>query len=116
MLVTGVHERNLAWETTIQDAVASFYRDQGLGNIGPRIRGGFSEEEGSSKAWHPLIERAAEYGATVSIMEAAQAIEIKGKAGSISEGRVWAAPLFDGIVAGMTQHACNVGYSLDGCE
>ena len=116
MLVTGVYERNYVWEATIQDAIAGFYGDQNLGNTGPRVRGGFSDEEGSSKAWHPLIERAAEYGATVSIMEAAQAIEIKQKAGSIREGRAWAAPLFDGIVAGMTKHACSVGYSLNGCE
>ncbi|WP_262693364.1 hypothetical protein [Kordiimonas aquimaris] len=105
MLVTGLHERNSAWERIIQKHVAPFYKQTGLGNIGARVRGGLSDKEGSSKAWHPLIERAAEYGATVAIIEAARAIDIATQAGSIEAGRTWAAPLFDGIVAGMTVYA-----------
>lgn len=116
MLVTGLHARNHEWESIIQDAIAGFYQKEGLDNIGPRIRGGFSDQEGSSKAWHPLIERAAEYGSTVSIMEAAQAVEIAAKAGSIADGRTWAAPLFDSIVAGMSAYACSVGYQLKTCQ
>lgn len=106
MLVTGVHARNLDWEATIQRNIAYFYTAKNLHNIGARVRGGFSDQEGSSKAWHPLIERAAEYGPTVAIMEAAQAVQIVEQAGSIAAGRQWAAPLFDGIVAGMVEHAC----------
>lgn len=109
MLVTGVHDRNTAWEATIQRNIAPFYQATGLRNIGARIRGGFSDTEGSSKAWHPLIERAAEYGPTVAIMEAAQAVQIVAQAGSITGGRRWAAPLFDGIVAGMVEHVCKSG-------
>lgn len=116
MLVTGLHHRNREWEIIIQTAIESFYEQENLGNIGPRIRGGLSDKEGSSKAWHPLIERAAEYGSTVSIMEAAQAIEIAKKAGSIAGGRSWAAPLFDGIVAGMSTYACTLGYTLSSCQ
>ncbi len=116
MLVTGLHHRSREWESAIQNAIASFYEEEGLGNIGPRIRGGLSDKEGSSKAWHPLIERAAEYGSTVSIMEAAQAIQIAEKAGSIAGGRSWAAPLFDGIVAGMSTYACTLGYTLSSCQ
>jgi len=116
MLVTGVYTRNRDWEATIQRNIASFYKNIGLSNVGARVRGGMSETEGSSKAWHPLIERAAEYGATVAIVEAAQAIQIAEMAGSIAAGRQWAAPLFDGIVAGMTKHACNVGHKLADCD
>lgn len=105
MLVTGVHPRNTEWEGIIQRNIASFYEANNLRNIGPRIRGGFSDKEGSSKAWHPLIERAAEYGPTVAIMEAAQAVQIVEQAGSIAAGRQWAAPLFDGIVEGMTEYS-----------
>lgn len=109
MLVTGLHKRNLFWEQTIQQHIAPFYKSVGLRNIGARVRGGLSNEEGSSKAWHPLIERAAEYGseeygARVAIIEAARAVDIVNKAGSIEAGRRWAAPLFDGIVAGMTAY------------
>lgn len=116
MLVTGLHKRNMEWETIIQNAIDGFYEQEGLGNIGPRVRGGLSDKEGSSKAWHPLIERAAEYGSTVSIMEAAQAIQIAEKAGSIAGGRLWAAPLFDGIVVGMATYACTLGYALSSCR
>lgn len=116
MLVTGLHPRNQNWEATIQRYIEPFYKETGLGNIGPRIRGGLSDEEGSSKAWHPLIERAAEYGSTVSIMEAAQAIQIADQAGSIKAGREWAASLFDGIVKGMAAHACAAGYTLPSCQ
>ena len=116
MLVTGLHDRNTEWEQMLQKAITPFYAETGLGNIGPRVRGGLSDEEGNSKAWHPLIERAAEYGSTVSIMEAAQAIQIAEQAGSIAEGRTWAAPLFDGIVAGMSDYACLKGYSLPACN
>lgn len=116
MLVTGLHNRNRAWENHIQTHITPFYTATGLDNIGPRVRGGLSDKEGSSKAWHPLIERAAEYGSTVAIIEAAQALQIHTMAGSIADGRTWAAPLFDGIVAGMTAHACDVGYSLPGCD
>lgn len=115
MLVTGLHERNRDWENTIQSAIAPFYAQTGLGNIGPRVRGGLSDEEGNSKAWHPLIERAAEYGSTVSIMEAAQAVQIAEQAGSIADGRKWAAQLFDGIVDGMSRYACDNGYGLEAC-
>ncbi len=116
MLVTGLHPRNRDWEATIQRYIVPFYQQTGLGNIGARVRGGLSDEEGSSKAWHPLIERAAEYGSTVSIMEAAQAVQIVDQAGSIEAGREWAAPLFDGIVKGMSTHACAAGYSLPSCN
>lgn len=116
MLVTGLHPRNQDWEATIQRHIKPFYEKTGLGNIGARVRGGLSDQEGSSKAWHPLIERAAEYGSTVSIMEAAQAVQIADQAGSIAAGRDWAAPLFDGIVKGMSAHACAVGYDLPSCN
>lgn len=115
MLVTGVHARDLDWEATIQRNIAPFYTAKNLRNIGPRIRGGFSDKEGSSKAWHPLIERAAGYAPTVAIMEAAQAVQIVEQAGSIEAGRAWAAPLFDGIVAGMVEHACNHTNVLPRC-
>lgn len=105
MLVTGLHPRNHEWEGIIQRRIAPFYEAVKLGNIGARVRGGLSDEEGSSKAWHPLIERAAEYGSTVAIIETARAIDIAEKAGSIEAGREWAAPLFDGIVAGMKEYA-----------
>lgn len=105
MLVTGLHKRNSEWERIIQEHIAPFYRQTKLGNIGARIRGGLSDKEGSSKAWHPLIERTAEYGATVAIMETGRAIDIAAQAGSIEAGRAWAAPLFDGIVAGMAAYA-----------
>ncbi len=105
MLVTGVHTRDRHWEATIQRNITPFYDAKGLSNIGARIRGGLSDKEGSSKAWHPLIERAAEYGPTVAIMEAAQAVQIVEQAGSIAAGRQWATALFDGIVAGMIEHA-----------
>ena len=116
MLVTGVYARDLKWEATIQRNIAPFYKATGLRNIGARVRGGFSDQEGSSKAWHPLIERTAEYGPTVAIMEAAQAVQIVEQAGSIAAGRLWAAPLFDGIVAGMVEHACKQTDALPACN
>lgn len=108
MLVTGLHQRNRVWEQTIQTHIASFYEATGLRNIGARVRGGLSAKEGSSKAWHPLIERAAEFAATVAIMETARAVDIAEKAGSIEAGRTWAAPLFDGIVTGMNAYHHNI--------
>ncbi|GAA5523698.1 hypothetical protein Maes01_00247 [Microbulbifer aestuariivivens] len=106
MLVTGTNPRNQAWEAVIQRNVEPFYRQVGLGNRGARVRGGHSDVEGSSAAWHPLIERAAEYGPTVTIMEAARAIDIIEQAGSIEAGRQWAAPLFDGLAEAMWEYAC----------
>jgi hypothetical protein len=115
MLVTGTNERNRDWEALIQQHIAPFYAQVGLGNRGARVRGGHSDEEGSSAAWHPLIERASEYGATVSIMEVSRAIDIVEKAGSMEQGRQWAAPLFDAITEAMTQWACQQEYELDDC-
>jgi len=116
MLVTGIHDRNPDWEATIQRNIALFYKATGLRNIGARVRGGLSDTEGSSKAWHPLIERAAEYGPTVAIMEAAQAVQIVEQAGSIEAGRQWAAPLFDGIVAGMVEYSDQLNKPIPACE
>ncbi|SNY56629.1 hypothetical protein SAMN06297280_3096 [Arsukibacterium tuosuense] len=116
MLVTGTNERNPEWEALIQRHIADFYQQVGLGNQGARVRGGHSEVEGSSAAWHPLIERAAGYGATVSIIEVSRAIDIVELAGSIENGRQWAAPLFDAIANAMTEWACLQGYGLDSCK
>ncbi|KUJ84190.1 hypothetical protein AWR36_000275 [Microbulbifer flavimaris] len=106
MLVTGTNPRNKAWESLIQRHIAPFYEQVNLGNRGARVRGGHSDVEGSSAAWHPLIERAAEYGPTVSIMEVSRAIDIVEQAGSIEAGREWAAPLFDAIALAMKEYAC----------
>jgi hypothetical protein len=116
MLVTGIHDRNLEWEATIQRNIAPFYKATGLRNIGARVRGGLSDTEGSSKAWHPLIERAAEFGPTVTIMEAAQAVQIVEQAGSIEAGRQWGGPLFDGIVAGMVEYNDQLNKPTPACE
>jgi hypothetical protein len=115
MLVTGLHQRNFKWEELIQNSIAGFYGDVELGNVGARVRGGLSDEEGAADAWHPLIERAAEYGATVSIMEAARAIDIVEQAGSIEAGREWAAPLFDLTAEAMATWACTKGFDLPTC-
>ena len=108
MLVTGTNPRDREWESLIQDHIQPFYEAVSLGNIGPRVRGGLSDKEGASAAWHPLIERAAEYGPHVTIIEVARAIDIVEKAGSIEAGGEWAGPLFDGLADGMriwaTQH------------
>ena len=108
MLVTGTNARDREWESLIQDHIQPFYEAVSLGNIGPRVRGGLSDKEGASAAWHPLIERAAEYGPQVTIIEVARAIDIGEKAGSIEAGGEWAGPLFDGLADGMriwaTQH------------
>ena len=108
MLVTGTNARDREWESLIQDHIQPFYEAVNLGNIGPRVRGGLSNKEGTSAAWHPLIERAAEYGPHVTIIEVARAIDIVEKAGSIEAGGEWAGPLFDGLADGMriwaTQH------------
>ncbi len=101
MLVTGTNDRNLEWEQHLQKYMAPFYEAVGLGNRGARVRGGLSDEEGSSAAWHPLIERAAEYGPEVTIIEVARAIDIVEKAGSIEQGEAWASPLFDAIADAM---------------
>ena len=101
MLVTGTNARDREWESLIQDHIQPFYEAVNLGNIGPRVRGGLSNKEGASAAWHPLIERAAEYGPHVTIIEVARAIDIVEKAGSIEAGGEWAAPLFDGLADGM---------------
>ena len=100
MLVTGTNPRDLAWEALIQSHLDPFYKAERLGNIGARVRGGLSDEEGSSAAWHPLIERAAEYGPQVAIIEVARAIDIADRAGSMA-GNAWAAPLFDALADGM---------------
>jgi hypothetical protein len=108
MLVTGTNARDREWESLIQKHIRPFYGAVNLGNIGPRVRGGLSDKEGASAAWHPLIERAAEYGPQVTIIEVARAIDIVEKAGSIEAGGEWAGPLFDGLADGMriwaTQH------------
>ena len=70
-------------------------------DLGARVRGGLSDEEGSSAAWHPLIERAAEYGSEVAIIEVARAVDIVARAGSIEQGEDWAAPLFDALADAM---------------
>ena len=101
MLVTGTNPRDLAWEALIQSHLNPFYKAERLGNIGARVRGGLSDEEGSSAAWHPLIERAAEYGPQVAIIEVARAIDIAERAGSIGAGNAWAATLFDALADGM---------------
>ena len=62
MLVTGTNPRDREWESLIQNHILPFYEAVSLGNIGPRVRGGLSDKEGASAAWHPLVERAAEYG------------------------------------------------------
>ncbi|SEA61001.1 hypothetical protein [Alkalimonas amylolytica] len=116
MLVTGTNPRNKDWEQLIQDYIAPFYQQVGLGNQGARVRGGLSEVEGSSAAWHPLIERAAEYGATVSIMEVSRAIDIVEQVGSIEAGRDWAAPLFDAVALAMADYACQQGFELIICK
>lgn len=116
MLVTGTNARNLQWEALIQRHIAPFYQQVGLGNQGARVRGGHSDVEGSSAAWHPLIERAAGYGATVSIMEVSRAIDIVERAGSIENGRQWAAPLFGALANAMTEWACLQGFSLNDCS
>lgn len=113
MLVTGLHSRDLWWEYRIQSRIMPFYQQQQLYNIGARVRGGKSDKEGHSLAWHPLIERAAEYNPNVAIIEVAQAIEIVQKAGSIQAGQQWAAPLFDAIAQGMTEHACASGINIE---
>jgi hypothetical protein len=101
MLVTGTNPRDPAWEALIQSHLDPFYKAEGLRNMGARVRGGLSDEEGSSAAWHPLIERAAEYGPHVAIIEVARAIDIAEKAGSMEAGSAWAAPLFDALADGM---------------
>ena len=101
MLVTGINPRDPAWEALIQSHLDPFYKAEGLRNMGARVRGGLSDEEGSSAAWHPLIERAAEYGPQVAIIEVARAIDIAEKAGSMEAGNAWAAPLFDALADGM---------------
>ena len=101
MLVTGTNPRDPVWEALIQSHLNPFYEAEGLGNIGARVRGGLSDQEGSSAAWHPLIERAAEYGPQVAIIEVARAIDIAEKAGSIEAGDAWAGPLFDALAEGM---------------
>ena len=69
MLVTGTNPRDREWESLIQDHIQPFYEAVSLGNIGPRVRGGLSDKEGASAAWYPLIERAAEYGPHITIIE-----------------------------------------------
>ncbi len=101
MLVTGTNPRDPAWEALIQSHLDPFYKAEGLRNMGARVRGGLSDEEGSSAAWHPLIERAAEYGPQVAIIEVARAIDIAEKAGSMEAGNALAAPLFDALADGM---------------
>ena len=115
MLVTGLHARDTVWEEIIQQEIAPFYQRLGLSNVGARVRGGLSDQEGNAAAWHPLIERAAEYGSTVAILEVAQAAQIQSLAGSVSAGRLWAADYFDRVANAMTQYVCAVGYRLETC-
>lgn len=115
MLVTGLHPRDAAWENRLQTYLAPFYQHYRLRNIGPRVRGGQSNKEGSSLAWHPMIERAAEYNPRVAIVEVAKAVEIIQLAGSIQAGRQWAAPLFDAVTAAMVEQACIDGANLAVC-
>lgn len=112
MLVTGLHERDRQWENRIQAKLQPFYQQQGLRNIGPRVRGGKSDREGHSLAWHPLIERAAEYNPHVAILEVAQAREIIAKVGSWERAAQWAAPVFDAVAAAMAEQACVDGAQL----
>jgi hypothetical protein len=116
MLVTGTHARNAQWEGMIQKRIAPFYQRVRLGNLGPRVRGGQSDKEGSSQAWHPLIERAAEYSNAVAIMEVSRAIDIENAVGKIENGRGWAAELFDGVALGMADYACSKGFALAHCS
>lgn len=115
MLVTGLHPRDAAWEQALQRPIAAFYQRVGLGNRGPRVRGGGSDVEGSSQAWHPLIERAAEYTPAVTIMEVSRAIDIEDRVGRIENGRAWAAELFDGVAQGMATWACSKGFKTSVC-
>ena len=105
MLVSGTNDRNFKWEAHLQKYMTPFYEAMELGNQGARARGGLSDEEGSSAAWHPLIERAAEYGPEVTIIEVARAIDIVQRAGSIEQGEAWASPLFDAIADAMQSWA-----------
>jgi hypothetical protein len=116
MLVTGTQPRNAQWEAMIQSRIAPFYQTVKLGNLGPRVRGGQSDKEGSSLAWHPLIERAAEYSNAVAIMEVSRAIDIENAVGNIEAGRQWAAPLFDAVALGMADYACSKGFALAHCK
>ena len=116
MLVSGTQPRNRAWEARIQKHIAPFYRRVGLGNRGARVRGGTSMVEGSSQAWHPLIERTAQYTPMVSIMEVSRAIDIENAVGKIENGGIWAADLFDAIAAAMQEQACANGYELSTCN
>ena len=97
MLVSGTNDRNPEWEAHLQKYMAPFYEAVKLGNRGARVRGGLSDEEGSSAAWHPLIELADEYGPKVTITEVACAIDIVEKAGSNEHGEAWASALFNAI-------------------
>jgi hypothetical protein len=115
MLVTGLHPRDAAWEQAIQQPIAAFYQRVGLGNRGPRVRGDGSNVEGSSQAWHPLIERAAEYTPAVTIMEVSRAIDIEDRVGRIENGRAWGAELFDGVAAGVATWACSKGLKTSLC-
>ncbi|MBC6455480.1 MAG: hypothetical protein GDA43_21705 [Hormoscilla sp. SP5CHS1] len=115
MLVTGLHRRDIEWENRIQFHIDPFYLQQGLTNIGARVRGGKSDREGSPLAWHPLIERAAEYGPQITIIEVAKARDIADRAGSVAAGRQWAAPVFDGVATAMAEHACARGAFLESC-
>lgn len=116
MLVTGLHRRDVEWENRIQSQINPFYRRQGLSNEGARVRGGKSDREGSPLAWHPLIERAAEYGPQIAIIEVAKAIDIADRAGSVAAGRQWAAPVFNGVATAMAEHACAKGAFLESCQ
>ncbi|MGE5659528.1 MAG: hypothetical protein ACM37W_23280 [Actinomycetota bacterium] len=112
MLVTGLHRRDFEWENRIQSHLAPFYQQQGISNIGARVRGGKSNREGHSLAWHPMIERAAEYNPDIAIIEVAQAVEIVELAGSIAAGREWAAPVFDAVAVAMAEQAFAKGAHL----
>lgn len=114
MLVTGLHPRDRLWENRIQQRLQPFYQQQGLRNIGPRVRGGKSNQEGHSLAWHPLIERAAEYNPHIAILEVAQAREILAQAGSWQSAAQWASPVFEAVAEAMAEHACATGANLPG--
>ncbi len=116
MLVSGTQPRDLVWEARIQKHISAFYQHIGLGNRGARVRGGVSMVEGSSQAWHPLIERAAQFTPMVSIMEVSRAIDIENAVGRVDNGAAWASELFDAVAAAMEEQACANGYKLSACN
>ena len=87
MLVTGTNERNPEWEAHLQRYMAPFYEAVKLGNRGARYGADYQMKK-VLRAWHPLIERAAEYGPEVTIIEVARAIDIVRKQAVFSRVRL----------------------------